>query len=477
MHSMSKIEFIQDGPVSYSSNIRARELELSRARSFAARVSHARKERKSRSTRSVATNHLTTPGVSSRSTKSDEELSLIEDIEGLSMQPTKYLSRVHGLQLLREHLRASQAITVTPFSNQVWRTSEQRLAYEHWRFVSAPWSAQFHASLGSNFFQIVVPQLAEVFSPVKNVVLALEFIDLPAFQGETLAERREKTLGFYNEAIRSLYKASWPHTCIIMVSILAYGLELRLNHTDKARIHLSSSQKLLADANQNPQDSKRVSEFVQDFKDVIYHGTNLIRVHTRLQRLQESVRYFLPEYGINTMPDSLDGCGYLEDFLMRFQQSIDEIQAYIPSNLHSFDTTKAIHEYGRFDALVHRLCQRRKIGNTTTTVSKMLFYIFLFLIPCTQDGNFSVHPDPLVWDYILKVFGDQLLRSLDAQERQDVNMVVKLGLAAILRFPHESRHATEIGSIQFLIALGEITSSMPALQTINFGSDSSFEMM
>lgn len=34
--------------------------------------------------------------------------------------------------------------------------------------------------------------MAEVFSPVKNVVLALEFIDLPAFQGETLAERGQK---------------------------------------------------------------------------------------------------------------------------------------------------------------------------------------------------------------------------------------------------------------------------------------------
>ena len=477
MRSMTEIQFIQDGPMLHSNNIRARELELSRARSFAARVSHARKKRKNRSTRSVATNYLAAPGVSSRSTKSDEELSLAEDIEGLSMQPTKYSSRIHGLQLLREHLRASQAITAPPFSNQVWRTSEQRLAHEHWRFVSAPWSAQFHASLGSNFFQIVVPQMAEVFSPVKNLVLALEFIDLPAYQGETLAERREKTIGFYNKAIRSLYKASWPHNCIIMVSILAYGFELRSNHTDIARIHLSSSQKLLANATQNSQDSKRVSEYAQDFEDVIYHGNNLIRVHTRLQRLQESVRYFLPEYGINTMPDWLEGCGDLEDFLTRFQQSIDEMQAYIPSNLRSFETTKAIHEYGRFDALVQQLCQQRKVGNTATTVSKMLYYIFLFLIPCKQDGNFGVHPDLLVWDYILKVFGDQLLRPLDAQERQEVNMVVKLGLAAILRFPHESRHATEVESIQFFIALGETTSSMPALRTINSGSDLSLKMM
>lgn len=47
-----------------------------------------------------------------------------------------------------------------------------------------------------------------------------------------------------------------------MVSILAYTLELRWNHMDKARMHLSSSQKLLADANQNPKESKWVSEFV-----------------------------------------------------------------------------------------------------------------------------------------------------------------------------------------------------------------------
>ena len=457
---MTEIEFIQDGSVLYSRNTRARELELSRARSFAARVSHARKKRKSRSTRAVAIDH-STPGVSSRSTKSDDELSLIEDIEDLSTQHTKFSSRIHGLQLLREHLRASQTITTPPFSNQVWRTSEERLAREHWRFVSAPWSAQFHASLGSKFFQNAVLQMAEVFSPVKNVVLALEFIDLPAFQGETLAERREKTIGLYNKAIRSLYESSWPYACVIMVSILAYGLELRSNHTDKARLHLSSSQKLLANANQNPQDSKRVSEFVQDFEDVIYHGTNLIRVHTRLQRLQESVRYFLPEYGINTMPKLLDDYGDLEDFITQFQQSIDKIQTYVPSDLLSFNTTEAIYEYGRFDALVHQLCQQRKIGNTTTTVSKILCYIFLFLVPCTQDGNFGVHPDPLVWDYILKVVGDQLLRPLDAQERQDVNMVVKPGLAAILRFPHEPRHATEIESMHYLI-LGEITFSIPA---------------
>lgn len=158
------------------------------------------------------------------------------------------------------------------------------------------------------------------------------------------------------------------------------------------------------------------------------------------------------------MPASSNNRGGLEDYLMRFQQSIDEIHAYLPSNLRSFDTSEAIREHGRWDDLIHRLCQQRKIGNTTTSVSLTLSYIFVFLIPYTQDGNFGVHPDPLVWDYILQVFREHVLRSLDPQERQDVNMVVRLGLAAILRFPHESRHATEIESMQFSIASGEITS-------------------
>ena len=471
---MTEIEFIQDGPVLEN---RTRELESSRARSFAARVSHARKRRKNGSIRSGTDVQSTVSGFSSRSASSDEEPSPVEKVEGQSIHPAKYSNRALRIQQLRKHLIVSQAITATPMSNQQWTTSEQRLAYDHWRSVTAPWSAQFHASIGSNFWQAVVLQMAELFSPVKNIVLALEFIDLPAFQGEALAERREKTIGFYNNEIRSLYKISWPRICIITFSFLAYALELRWNHVEKARIHLASCQKLLADADQNPEDSKSISEFVQDIKDIIYYGNSFVRLSTRVEMLQKSVKCSSPEYGINAMPDSSDSRGNLQDYLTRFQQSMDEIYASMSSNLHSFDVSEAMREYDHRDDLVHRLCQQRKIGNTTATVSMTLTYIQLFLIPCTQDGIFGMHPDPVVWDHILLVFKDQLQRSLSPQERQDVNMVVRLGLAAILRFPHQPRHAVEIESMHSLMVLGEMTSSMQALHTTSSHSSSSFEMV
>ena len=265
-------------------------------------------------------------------------------------------------------------------SNQLWETFEERLAYDHWLSVTAPWQAQCHASLGSNFWQAIVPQMAQVFSPVKNVLLALEFIDLPPFTGETLAERREKTISFYNEGIWYLCKSSWPRICVIMVSILAYLLELRWIHTDQARMYLRSCQRLLAHAAHNPENSKDVTEFVRDLQDTIYYGDNFVRLHSRLQLLAKSVKCSYPEHGIDTMPDSLDTHGNLEDYLIWFQQSVDEVHAYM-SELDAFDAFEALRERGRWDDMIHRLCQQRKIGNTTATVSGMLSYIHLFLIP------------------------------------------------------------------------------------------------
>ena len=471
---MTEIEFIKDGPVLDNSIIRARELESSRARSFAARVSHAKNKR---SMRLEATDQLTEPGFSNQSARSDQEPSLVEDAEGQSMHLVKYLSRAHSIHQRRKRLAVSRASMVIAVSNQLWKTSEECLAYDHWLSVTAPLQAQCNASIGSNFWQAIVPQMAQVFLPVKNVLLALEFIDLPAFPGETLAERREKTISFYSKGIRYLYKSSWPRICVIMVSILAYLLELRWIHTDQARMHLRSCQRLLADADQNPQNSKGVSEFVHDIHDTVYHGNNFLRLHSRVQILEKSMKCSLPEYGIDTMPDSFSTQGNLKDYLTRFQQSVDKVYAaYMPSKLDAFDVVEAFREYGRWDDMLYRLHQQRKIGNTTATVSLMLSYIHIFLLPYAQDGVFGVRPDPLVWDHILQMFRDQLLRSLDPQERQDVNMVVRLGIATILRFPHETRHPAEIESIRSLLALGELTAPVLALHTISSYSDPPFEM-
>lgn len=458
---MSEIVFIRDhGQRSDVRSLRIHELERSKARSFAARVSHAeRRKRRSIRPRSMDQNHDRSVMPSETSIISCSSACYCELCNDLEKQKRHRTMRRLQVYAAEGIISVHQEIMKIPVSKELWNGPEERIAFQHWQSVTAPWLSHFHASPQGKFWDIVVPQAAQEFTPVRYLLVAFELVDLPAFSTETLANRREKHMGYYNTAIQMLQKSTWPGVCIIVTCLLAYALESRWTNVESAQMHLTSCQKLIKDFRHDPHQANNSLMFVEAVDDTIQHGLQFLRVHARLHLLKNKFGWTPAVYGITKMPELSPTGKSLVDYLVEFKMFVEDILTHIPSDLYFFDASEATRRFESWDEAVHRLCQLGKITNAVSTVSSMLCYIGLFLIPFYNNGFLDVYPDALMCDYILRVFHDQLLRPLGPGERRDMELVIQLGLNTILRFPHEPRHATEAESLKRLMSTAQFTTS------------------
>lgn len=454
---MGGIVFIDATPLSSGRSIQSYELEQARARSVASRVGHAKKKQAQ-----FGELYRCRKAKPSRSPKSDCSIASHEQdelaLKGMCLSGQRKDRVLHSppgyvVPASWKHSPASQRMIAMPISNPQLARPEQRIAFQHWLAVTAPWQSEFHGSSHAKFWKFVVPQLAQEFVPIRDLLVALELIDLPAFFGETLSDRRERTMGYYNNAVRMLRKDPWPRVCVIVASLLAYLLELRWTQTANAEMHLRSCQQLLTDYVAYDSGIKYSLAFIEDIKDTLIYGNHFIRLHTRWRMLKKLSGYQTLTHGIEKMPEISHDGESLEQYLTQFTAFTDDLSTRMLSDLNSFNTLQALHMFDDWDDFVHQLCQAAIISNSVTALSFTLFYVGLFLIPFKKNGLLGVYYDSSVLDRVLDLFEDKMARVQDAAEWNDVQMVVNLGAKTILRFPHAPRHATKATFILHMLKL------------------------